>query len=367
MKKTLAGLFLLLGVFFVKEEAKGANTYTDLIYSSSTVAGTVDIGRQSGVQESQAIRYIPQSDTWMCQFKIALRKVNTPAWGVVVVVRNGGSSPETGTPVESWTIPASAVSSTMSNVTVDLTECLWRSALSVTWIEIQGESNEVANYYQTNYGSINVNELPTQSWIRRAVGATFWSSTTTPGGMMGFIYGSNGNSFGAACTNLADCAIDPSSTIGLVLGLGPTSTSITVECPDFGIFTPICDAVIWFFVPNPVTIAGQVSSTISTIKTKFPFSYINSVSDAFRTSAAETSSTTYAISLDFTGAIPTTSSFGNFMGGPYVLFSASTVQQYVNPTIWATLKTLMALATYFATVEMIYYGVLGMLTPKARV
>jgi len=363
MKKAVVVLPLLLAAFFFFiPETKAADTYTDLIYASSTVAGTVDIGRQSGVQDSHAIRYIPQQDQWICKYTIALRNVGAPSWGVYAILRTGGSVPETGTVFETVLIPATSVSSTMSNVTVDLTTCLWRSALSVAWIELQGESSEVAKYYQTNYGSINVNELPTQSWIRRATGATFWSATTTPGGMQGYIYGWNGLTPSAGCTDLADCGLDPNSTPGLIYGLGVTSTSITAECPDFGIFTPICDFVLWLTVPNPISVASQVSSTVTLIKTRFPFSYITNVQEALTTASTQTSSTAISLTLEIPHS--TTSSFGNFMPSSTLMFSSSTVYAYGNASTWTILRALMALAVYFATIEMIYFGALGLIRHK---
>jgi len=137
---------------------------------------------------------------------------------------------------------------------------------------------------------------------------------------------------------------------------------IAAQCPDFGFFTPICDFAMWLVVPNPITIASEASSTISVIQTRFPFSYITNVHSALTTASTQTSSTAISYSL----AIPysATSSFGAYMPTSTLIFASSTVYAYGTPGMWTIMRNLMALAVYFGTIEMIYFGALKMIQHK---
>jgi len=143
--------------------------------------------------------------------------------------------------------------------------------------------------------------------------------------------------------------------------LPPTSTSITASCPDFGFFTPLCDAVVWFFVPDVSGLADSFGQVKQSASAKFPFSYITSLNDAWTSSTAATTGTTVLLTVNTSAWIPTSTAFGTSTIGTIEFFSASTVRTYVPDGAWTTMRTLMELAVYFGTAEMIYFGALHLL------
>lgn len=139
-----------------------------------------------------------------------------------------------------------------------------------------------------------------------------------------------------------------------------SSSSITLICPDFGIFTPLCDGVLWFLVPNPTTVSTIFGGVYDTLNTKFPFSYLAGLSSALE-SASIATSTAPLLSIDLSSTVSSSTGFGNFMPSTVTMFSASTVREYAPDGAWNTMRTLLTLATYFGLVEMIYFGGLYLL------
>lgn len=144
--------------------------------------------------------------------------------------------------------------------------------------------------------------------------------------------------------------------------LPPTSTSITEQCPDFGIFTPLCDAVVWFFVPNTDQLGAQTSYLYGLAQTKFPFSYILSVHSALTDNSAPATTTELTVSIDLPHT--TTTSFGDFMPSVWVGFSTSTVMGYTSPEVWAALRFLIQIALYAEVIAMVYFGALKLIEPQ---
>jgi len=141
----------------------------------------------------------------------------------------------------------------------------------------------------------------------------------------------------------------PSSTLALVP---------TFSCNGWGLFSWLCTALVWTFVPDTDTISQEMTVLINTASSKFPFSYVASVHSAFTDSAAPTSTSDplLTISLPHT----TTSTLGDFMPSTWEAFSTSTVSGYFSPTTWSFLRSLMALAIYFETISLIYYGAMNL-------
>jgi len=146
--------------------------------------------------------------------------------------------------------------------------------------------------------------------------------------------------------------------------LPPTSTSITTKCPDFGFFTPFCDAAIWFFVPDTSALATQASYAKNLIATKFPFSYVASLNTAMTSAMASATGTEPLLTIDLSGTVSSGTAFGNFMPSTITMFSTSTVRTYAPDAAWTVFRTLMELAVYFGTAEMIYFGALHLLKPE---
>jgi len=142
------------------------------------------------------------------------------------------------------------------------------------------------------------------------------------------------------------------------LHLPVTSTSITLTCPDLGLFTPLCDLAVWLFIPDFSNFQGNVAVTKDLLITKFPFSYIAGIQNAITTENAGTNTSSTTLTLNF-DAISTTTTFGHFMpSGNITAFSSSTIFLYGTPTMWSILKFLLALLIYIGTGEMIYFGIL---------
>jgi len=145
-----------------------------------------------------------------------------------------------------------------------------------------------------------------------------------------------------------------------VYTLSAASSSITTTCPDFGFFTPLCDAVVWFFVPNLSALSSQASSTIATINAAPPFSYVAQFHSAFSATGA---SSTPALTIGFSGT-PSTTLMGNFMPTSTTFFSASSVEAVVPSSSFTIMKFVMAMTIYFGTFELLYYSVRGIFKKK---
>jgi len=140
-----------------------------------------------------------------------------------------------------------------------------------------------------------------------------------------------------------------------------TTGALNLSCPTWD-FTGLCHLFVWVFVPNIDALPEEVSSTKALLETKFPFSYISSAASTLSNNSynpASSTELTVSISLPHT----TTSTFGNFMPSTFVAFSTSTVQQYMPSGFLTTLRTLMKIALYAGTVEMIYFGALQLIKP----
>jgi len=145
--------------------------------------------------------------------------------------------------------------------------------------------------------------------------------------------------------------------------LPPTSTSITTQCPDFGLFTPLCDAVVWFFVPDTSQLAEQTSYLYGLAQTKFPFSYVLSVHAALTDNSEPATTTELTVSIELPHT--TTTSFGDFMPSVWTGFSTSTVMGYTTPEVWAALRFLIEIALYAEVVALVYFGALKLIEPQA--
>jgi len=143
--------------------------------------------------------------------------------------------------------------------------------------------------------------------------------------------------------------------------LSATSTSITAHCPDFGLFTPLCDGILWFVVPNTTLISTQANATKGLIASKFPFSYVASLNTAMSSASQAATGTAPLMTIDLHDTVPTTTGLGDFMPSTITMFSATTVRTYVPDGAWNGLRALMTIAVYFGTAEMVYFGALALM------
>lgn len=122
----------------------------------------------------------------------------------------------------------------------------------------------------------------------------------------------------------------------------------------------ICMASVFLFVPDSSSI-GQFSNLISTLRQKFPFSYVVSVLDVLSgyTDNGVSSAPSYSINLHDTG-IGSTTPVGNVLPN-FTGFSSSTVKQYFPPGVFDLLKTLAGIAILLTFIADIFFSVRNML------
>lgn len=101
-----------------------------------------------------------------------------------------------------------------------------------------------------------------------------------------------------------------------------SSSSITLVCPDFGVFTPLCDGLVWAFVPERGYIDTAVSTTRANFATKVPWGWWSQVSAGF----ASVSSTDVASSSSITVIIPP---YANVATGSLTILDMNAVTGYI--------------------------------------
>jgi hypothetical protein len=84
---------------------------------------------------------------------------------------------------------------------------------------------------------------------------------------------------------------------GLILGLGASTSSITTVCPDWGFFTPLCDAFVWMFYPNTASIQGSLSVLASSTQSKVPWGWWTQISAGVGSVSSTVAATTTALTM----------------------------------------------------------------------
>lgn len=127
------------------------------------------------------------------------------------------------------------------------------------------------------------------------------------------------------------------------------------QCANSGnIFSEgLCVAGAFLFIPNSETVA-RFSTLSTTLSTKFPFSYIYSVTDVWGELSASTTLNyqTVTIGLNSLG-LGSTSPMGNFL--PDISISSSTFTTYVPLSIWDALRNLASIAILLTLIMHIFF------------
>jgi len=139
-----------------------------------------------------------------------------------------------------------------------------------------------------------------------------------------------------------------------------TLEMIAAQCDDAGnIFSRgLCYAASFLFVPNP-SVLNAYAALPELASTKFPFTYIVGVSDAFNglvaTSTANIPTTAFGYH-DVYGGIASSSPFGNFLPDVTIL-GTSTIYAYISPTLWSWFQNLISLGIWLSLGAYIFFEV----------
>jgi len=165
--------------------------------------------------------------------------------------------------------------------------------------------------------------------------------------------------------------LEKSATSTFTIGQpGGEATLPTPECPDFGglgFANDICEFFVWLFIPDLGALNQNLTDTKTIFASRFPFSYISSFQTQWTTAQDTSSNSETQLAVNFSSLTSSTSAFGNFMPSNITFLSASSVRTYASDGTWNLLRTLMALAIYFGTFEMIYFGAVKLFEPKSNV
>jgi len=135
-----------------------------------------------------------------------------------------------------------------------------------------------------------------------------------------------------------------------------TLQSLEERCSDSSnIFSEgLCMASVFLFIPSNESI-GQFSTLTETLRDKFPFSYINSITDTWSglTASSTANSPAYTFNLANT-TIGSTTPMGVFLPN-ITVFSSSTVQQYFPAGTFDVLKTLAGIAIILTLMADIFF------------
>jgi len=180
-------------------------------------------------------------------------------------------------------------------------------------------------------GQSTTNTATGQSWVEGGTGA--WTvpaarvNKMTAGSLNG-LFGTGGITY--------DTFPDNPYAYGL---LGVSSSSITFACPDLGFFTPMCDAMVWFFVPDVSDIGEAFTTTTARFKTKVPYGWFDQVATQFAT----VSSTQAQTSTAFTLQIP---AFSGHATSSLAVFDFNAIQAYIPASLLATIRALGGVAMW---------------------
>jgi len=378
MKHLSVGLMILLaGVFCFGTNAKADTNDLGVFFSNSSSWAFLSNRFESNIDPGMkfAQKFTALTDGAVCEARAWVQANNAWTFGADDTIRsyivdgpptstNGlGDSVDPFTSMQSFTTNTSYGDWWQPEVTLLNMPTPTSSRTQASTIFSPCYSLTAGRTYTITFYRSHTTGSTGNAWI-----AGLNSTTTTGDGM--WIYSSGSwsyspnNSLRFDLVGFGNIQIDTGQFINQSnYGLSTTSSSITATCPDFGIFTPLCDGVLWFFVPNMSQMSNQLASTKTLINSKFPFSYIASLQSAITTANSETSSTDMTLTLHYDTAISSSTSFGSW-APTLTMFSASTVRQYIPDTGWSLLRTLFSIAIYVGTVEFIYYGARNLFAKK---
>jgi len=305
------------------------------------------IGRMGLAEE-----WTPTTTTAICRTKMGIMQETSwsPSDDVQFRVLTGASAPVSELGFGRTTVHGSALpkepTSTLTSIDWDTDGCMTLNESQTYWLVV----------VRTDWNGIDQYSA--------------LATTSTYPNMRGWTYGVNGWAtstynwyvewWGNTATEgfaLRDAGYDKT-----YIGAKTWTQNATPKCPDWGWFTPACEATIWLVWPDFGALADHASSTKAELATKWPISYLASFVSAIQTGTAVTTSTsafaTSTVSVDISAIAVTTTSFGTFLPSRLELFSASTVTQYMPNGTLTFIKWLIGLGLVWGTVEMIYFGTL---------
>jgi len=179
------------------------------------------------------------------------------------------------------------------------------------------------------------------------------------GGLLSFIYGPENidwNSLSVAPPLDFNAVKFVATSTSFFSGTTSSSTleAISLECSQSGnIFAAaLCRAFAYLWIPNP-TVLNQYSQIGPALATKFPLSWFYQVQTAVNTVSTTTlSSPIWTMNFHDIG-IGSTTPMGNVLPN-LVVFSSSTVKQYITETQWTALMTLAGAAIWLLAFYTLY-------------
>jgi hypothetical protein len=131
-------------------------------------------------------------------------------------------------------------------------------------------------WYKTDFGSDTVYFNVGAQSSSTNNGVSLWYGEWNRGGWKASDGGTASNIVGSLG------GLFTTSTYSPYLYLTPTSSSITMSCPDLGIFTPLCDGLVWMFVHDQAEVLLW-KNQINTMAGKVPFGYLTLLSNEVNT------------------------------------------------------------------------------------
>lgn len=138
------------------------------------------------------------------------------------------------------------------------------------------------------------------------------------------------------------------------------ATSTITNCANAGnIFSEgLCTAGSYLFMPSP-DVLNDYANFPTLVQTKFPFSWVSGVSDAFDDLSASSTANFISVTIPFHDAgvgTTTGAAFGNFLPNINIL-STSTVLTYISEAQWAFFQSLIALGLWLGLALDIFFTV----------
>jgi len=252
--------------------------------------------------------------TYLCQADFAFGKSGTPTDSILLTISTGGSSPDNGSVIATSSVAAASFSSG-DVVTMDFPVCYGISPSSTVYFTF----SRTGSLSNTNFYSVGA--------TRSSNSASFNNTDVQ------YVPSSWSDDTVAVATRLRGTQ-NASTTISLLLPtFGVSSSSATFVCPDWGLFTPLCDFAVWAVVP-PASVTTQLEAVRSDLlATRFPFAYFSELSTAWN--ATTTATSTPSITLPFAGHQI------QFLG-------PSSGSDFVGSSNWSILQTLLGTAIWLS-------------------
>jgi len=156
-----------------------------------------------------------------------------------------------------------------------------------------------------------------------------------------------------------------SSALFSGLTASSTLTSLASQCSQQGnLFAEgLCTAFAFLFVPAPNTLDAYPALR-DTLATKFPFSYVTSVTDTWDALVASSTANMNGVSIGLHDAgIGSTTPMGNILPNLSVL-SVASLETYLSESVWTLLKGLASIAIWLTLILDIFFSARNLIHPK---